>query len=325
MGRISFLFNLLIHGNSEEWNSTQSKFDKSRFCEHTHEHIKERFIKLTGENLRKLESFPTLFVIEQEKKESRIGYITSLKVRTDHLLINYNFYPALPPLPSGTLKQLEQSLDMDNFEIYRTHWAIKDIELFDILIKARYFTKEQVDLALAFRKKQMEPLNHNLSTIDSLNNDHVFIIHGHDNEFKNEVSDFIKELGLKPIILHEQPSRGKTIIEKIETYTNVGFAIALYTPCDVGHKNKPNLKIKMLKSRARQNVVLEHGYLMAKLERSRVVALIKEDVELPNDISGIIHIDGGSHADWKKKLREEIVTAGIKIKPNTLYMQPRRL
>ena len=69
----------------------------------------------------------------------------------------------------------------------------------------------------------------------------VFIVHGHDKDLKLEVSRFLDNLGIKPIILHEQSNMGKTIIEKIESNTDVGFVIVLYTPCDIGGKDKDNL------------------------------------------------------------------------------------
>lgn len=62
----------------------------------------------------------------------------------------------------------------------------------------------------------------------------VFIVHGHDAGLKNEVARFITDMGYNPIILHEQPNMGKTIIEKIEAFSNVCYAIILYTPCDKG-------------------------------------------------------------------------------------------
>ena len=88
----------------------------------------------------------------------------------------------------------------------------------------------------------------------------VFIVHGHDDALKNEVARFIEKLGLEAIILHEQANKGKTIIEKIEYYSDVSFGIVLYTPCDIGGETKENLQ-----PRARQNVVFEHGYLIGKI------------------------------------------------------------
>ncbi|WP_254520366.1 TIR domain-containing protein [Bacillus cereus] len=85
---------------------------------------------------------------------------------------------------------------------------------------------------------------------------------------------------MKPIILHEQASGGTTIIEKIENNTDVGFGIVLYTACDLGKAKNDELQ-----KRARQNVVFEHGYLIAKLGRSNVCALVKDNIEKPNDTS----------------------------------------
>lgn len=144
----------------------------------------------------------------------------------------------------------------------------------------------------------------------------VFIVHGRDNEAKLEVARFIEKMGFKPIILHEQASKGMTIIEKIEKYSNVGFAVILYTQCDVGYA-KDNEEEKMF--RARQNVVFEHGYLIAKLERNNVCALVKQKVETPNDISGVVYIPFDSNGGWKIPLAKEMKSSGYEIDFN-LFM-----
>lgn len=141
----------------------------------------------------------------------------------------------------------------------------------------------------------------------------VFIVHGHDELVKVNVARFIESLGFKPVILHEQASSGNTIIEKIEEYSNVGFGVVLYTPCDVG-RNKENES--ELKSRARQNVVFEHGYLMAKLGRNNVCALVKNSVETPNDISGIVYVNFDDHGAWKLALAKELRNSGYSVDMN---------
>jgi len=123
------------------------------------------------------------------------------------------------------------------------------------------------------------------------------------------MAKFVSSLELEPIILHQQASSGRTIIEKIEAYSNVGFAIVLYTPCDVGAKaGELNSKY-----RARQNVVFEHGYLIGKLGRSKVVAVVKGDIETPNDISGVVYIRLDENEQWKNELRTEIRSAGYNV------------
>lgn len=141
----------------------------------------------------------------------------------------------------------------------------------------------------------------------------VFIVHGHDDLAKIEVARFIEKLGLKAIILHEQASSGKTIIEKIEQYSNVDFGIVLYTPCDVGAvKDKKD----DLKSRARQNVVFEHGYLIGKIGRNNVCALVKGTIETPNDISGVVYIPFDNHNAWHIAIAKELRNSGYKIDMN---------
>ncbi len=142
----------------------------------------------------------------------------------------------------------------------------------------------------------------------------VFIVHGHDNGAKQEVARFLEKLGLEPIILHEQVSSQKTIIEKIESYSEqVGFGVVLYTACDIGGKDKDNLQ-----SRARQNVVFEHGYLIGLLGRDRVCPLVKGNIETPGDISGVVYTLMDDAGSWHLPLAKELRSAGYNIDLNLL-------
>jgi len=139
----------------------------------------------------------------------------------------------------------------------------------------------------------------------------IFIVHGRDNEAKQEVSRYIESLGIGVIILHEQASSGMTIIEKIEHYSNeVDFALVLYTACDLGRGiTETNVHPK---NRARQNVVFEHGYLMAKLGRKNVCALVKGEIETPNDISGVVYVGLDTAGAWKHDVNIELKECGYK-------------
>lgn len=143
----------------------------------------------------------------------------------------------------------------------------------------------------------------------------VFIVHGHDNAAKEAVARFIEKIGLEAIILHEQASSGNTIIEKIEANSNVGFGIVLYTPCDLGVSQE---KKDELKPRARQNVVFEHGYLIGKIGRKNVCALLKGDIETPNDISGVVYIKMEGEKEWKYKIADEMKACGYDIDLNKI-------
>lgn len=145
-------------------------------------------------------------------------------------------------------------------------------------------------------------------------NSKVFIVHGHDDAATSETARFIEQLKLIPIILREQPSGGNTIIEKIEENSDVGFGIVLYTECDLGTvKTDP----ENLKNRARQNVVFEHGFLIGKIGRKNVRALVKGNVETPNDISGVVYIK--MENGWKMELFKELKSSGFDIDANDVF------
>jgi predicted nucleotide-binding protein len=144
----------------------------------------------------------------------------------------------------------------------------------------------------------------------------VFIVHGHDNETKETVARYVEKLGFRAIILHEQPNRGKTIIEKFESFAEkVDFTIILLTPDDIGasavKKNEP-------KYRARQNVIFEFGFFTAKVGRSKVCALVKGNIEIPSDYSGVIYIPVDESGAWKMALVKEMKNAGLVINPDKL-------
>lgn len=145
------------------------------------------------------------------------------------------------------------------------------------------------------------------------NND-IFIVHGHNNEVKINVARTLEKLGLNPIILHEQANAGKTIIEKFEEHSNVGFAIILLTDDDLGKAKKD----ENLNHRARQNVILEMGYFIGKLGRNRVCPLYTNGVELPSDLYGLLYTEIDSAENWKIKIAKELKAAGYEIDVNKI-------
>ena len=143
----------------------------------------------------------------------------------------------------------------------------------------------------------------------------VFVVHGRDNEAKHAVARFLERLNLHPVILHEQPNKGLTIIEKFEANSDVAFAVVLLTPDDTGKSKSEKGK---LRPRARQNVVFELGFFFGRLGRRRVCALHKGGIELPSDVDGVIYVPYDEHDGWKTKLAQEIKECGINIDMNRI-------
>jgi predicted nucleotide-binding protein len=141
----------------------------------------------------------------------------------------------------------------------------------------------------------------------------VFIVHGHDEAARESLARFIERLGVEAVILHEQASSGRTIIEKLENFSDVSFVVILLTPDDVGAvvSQRSNLL-----QRAKQNVVLELGYFIGKLGRKNVCALYRSDVELPSDILGVVYIKLDEDGAWKFRLAKELMASDFSVDMN---------
>jgi predicted nucleotide-binding protein len=151
-------------------------------------------------------------------------------------------------------------------------------------------------------------------------NNTAFVVHGRDDIAKLEVSAFLRDVGVRPIVLNDQPSKGQTIIEKLESYAGeASFAVVLLTPDDTGKAKND----KTEHARARQNVILEPGYFIGRLGRSNTCALYKREVqlpdfELPSDYNGVVYAPMDVNGGWKIQLAKELKAAGLKVDMNKL-------
>lgn len=165
----------------------------------------------------------------------------------------------------------------------------------------RYFNKPVIP------DKRSSETKLSTRAVDVTHRNRVFIVHGHDENAKLKVARFLEKADIEAIILSERPSGGKAVIEKIEAYADVDFAVVILTPDDVGGPNDGELS-----PRARQNVLLELGYFMAKLGRSKVYTLKKGQVDIPSDFAGVIWEELDDRGAWQISLRKELKHAGFK-------------
>lgn len=141
----------------------------------------------------------------------------------------------------------------------------------------------------------------------------VFVVHGHSEAAKEKMARFLSRLDFEPIILHEQASGNRTVIEKIEANSDIGFAVVLLTPDDVGGPVGGDTK-----QRARQNVILELGYFVGKLGRSRVAVFKQGEVEVPSDFGGVVYIPFDGAGAWQQALGKELKEAGFDVDWNEI-------
>jgi predicted nucleotide-binding protein len=141
-------------------------------------------------------------------------------------------------------------------------------------------------------------------------NNKIFIVHGQNEAKKLELKGFLAKLALDPVILHEQNDLGKTIIEKFEYYASqCAFAVVLLTPDDQAAPSDSSTEGKW---RARQNVILELGWFMAKLGRERVLILHQGQLEIPSDILGVVYAPfTKSVAEAGETIRDRLKGVGL--------------
>ncbi len=155
---------------------------------------------------------------------------------------------------------------------------------------------------------------------NTIKNNKVFIVHGHENVMKLAVARSIEKLGFEAVILHEQPNEGRTIIEKFESSSDVGFAVVLLSPDDFGYSKDD--KPENANLRSRQNVILELGYFLGKLGRNHVVALFMPQInfEMPSDFSGVLYIPFDDAGRWQFDLVKELKACGYTVDANKLLI-----
>jgi len=144
----------------------------------------------------------------------------------------------------------------------------------------------------------------------------VFVVHGHNEAALSKVARFLEHVGLDPVVLHEQPNKGRTIIEKFEAHSDVAFAVVLLTGDDVGYANRADAQAA--KPRARQNVILELGYFLGKLGRERVCPLCEEGLETPSDYDGVVYVPLDAAGAWQMSLGRELREAHLPVDLNQL-------
>ena len=137
------MYNLLVTARLGAWDEPFYEFDKSRFLEYTTESIAEAFKSLTPNLIEALKGYPCLFAYEGDEEDLRIGRFTSIRERGRKLFIEFEFDQNIPPIPFDSIKPIAPLLDIRDWEMNRTHWAVKDENLFERLVTADVLNQGQ--------------------------------------------------------------------------------------------------------------------------------------------------------------------------------------
>lgn len=167
---------------------------------------------------------------------------------------------------------------------------------------------------VAYLSEVEAALGNPVSVSSSIETKTIFVVHGHDTDARDQLELVLLRLGLKPFILQNSDGGSKTIVEALEQsiYKEAAFGIVLLTPDDYGYSKKQGEADRQ--SRARQNVILEMGMVMAALGRKNMAIIQKGALERPSDTDGILRIEFNDHVkEIVPKLVQRLQSAGFEI------------
>ncbi len=138
----------------------------------------------------------------------------------------------------------------------------------------------------------------------------IFVVCGTDDEMKQAITNALTKLWLVPVVMCEEPSQGRKIVERFADYKDVGFAVVLLSPDDFAYAKKESPTKRRL--RPRQDVVFELGFLIGKLGKDHILVFYREcaNFECPTDFEGLKLAAFDDRDSWKLALIRELTNCG---------------
>lgn len=131
------MYNLLVTGNAENWQGDPWTTDRSRCVrEYTAQDVIEMFGSLDAAAIAKLRKFPCIFAFETPcNQEPKFGKITTVTPTERHVRIEYAFEDVTPYITHDDLVEHATDLGIERWELNRSHWAVKEVNLSKVLKK----------------------------------------------------------------------------------------------------------------------------------------------------------------------------------------------
>lgn len=130
------MFHLLV--KYDGWAKAKDSIPQERVFEFTQDAIVEQFKPGGTLNTDRISRLPALFLAETTGKRdqrARVGSISRVLASGKNVNIEYHFDEAIPSIANSTLEKLSPELDIESWEFSRSHWAIKNVDLFNVLLR----------------------------------------------------------------------------------------------------------------------------------------------------------------------------------------------
>ncbi|XDD45262.1 toll/interleukin-1 receptor domain-containing protein [Leptospira sp. WS39.C2] len=124
------MYNLFVTSNDEDWEGNPFIMDVNRYLEYTDRDIENKFIKLNDEIKNEVKRYPTIFAYENRcQLNPKFGLIREIISKPKEIKIEYEIIKLPNFLNYQELNDYSFELDIGKWELNRTHWAIKDVNL----------------------------------------------------------------------------------------------------------------------------------------------------------------------------------------------------
>jgi hypothetical protein len=125
------MYNLLVSHDAEAWLSHHWQIELPRCLrEYTDDSISERFGRLDEAAIAELKRLPSVFAYEAANRLApKFGLLRNITKRQGEVRIEYEIHLVDPFLSAEDFDKLKFELDIGNWEMNRTHWAVKDVNL----------------------------------------------------------------------------------------------------------------------------------------------------------------------------------------------------
>jgi TIR domain len=125
------MYNLFVSANEEAWQGEPWTIEASRCVnEYTDEAIIGQFGSLDAASIEALQKLPCIFAYEASNKlNPKFGVIRDVVKRQGQVRVEYEFIAVDPFLTHEDMNDMLFELDIGKWEMNRTHWAVKDVNL----------------------------------------------------------------------------------------------------------------------------------------------------------------------------------------------------
>lgn len=125
------MYNLFVSGQKESWTGEPWIIEQSRCVrEYTDDTIIEQFGSLEATQIDQLRRLPCIFAYEAgHKLNPQFGLIRDVAVRSNKVRVDYEVHPLEVFLTAEELEAMSFELEIGKWELNRTHWAVKNVDL----------------------------------------------------------------------------------------------------------------------------------------------------------------------------------------------------